>query len=290
MEYTFGDVRSFVIVQSSPDELKEMLSRYSGCFVHVCLPGGNMGDQLIYVGLRELLSEYDIKFNEFLRGQEISGDTLFFAGCGGYCRFWHDGIPGVQMYLGAFNRIFILPSTFDKDYKPTRDFLRKLPEDCEVYCRERTSYEFAADILGDRAHLSKDTAFYIRWENFIRQGHGVLHAFRDDKESARRVNIPKDNIDISVEVKDCDDMLRKISLYNEVHTDRAHVAISASMLQKKTVVYDCGYSKLKAIYDYSLAGLPNTRFNNNLPRNLYWLKWHLRKLKNNIIHQKKRKK
>jgi exopolysaccharide biosynthesis predicted pyruvyltransferase EpsI len=282
VEYIFGDVRSFATVQSPPDELKEMLSHYSGRFVRVCLPGGNVGDQLIYAGLRELLSGYDIKFDEFLLGQKMSGDTLFFAGCGGYCRFWHDGIPGVQKYLSTFNRIFILPSTFDKDYKPTRDFLRKLPKDCEVYCRERTSYEFAAGILGQRAHLSKDTAFYIPWENFIRQGYGVLHAFRWDRESTHRIKIPKDNIDISMVAKDYEDMLKKISSYDEVHTDRAHVAIAASMLRKKTFVYDCGYFKVRAMYDYSLMGLPNTRFNNNAAKKSCRLNWYLDKLKNNL--------
>ena len=88
------------MVHMRVDELSRMLSRYSGGFVHVCLPGGNVGDQLIYFGLRTLLREYNIKSKEFRLGKRMAGDTLFIAGSGGYCRFWNDGNTTMQCIAG----------------------------------------------------------------------------------------------------------------------------------------------------------------------------------------------
>jgi hypothetical protein len=226
--------------------------------------------------------EYGIGFHEFRKNQSASGDILFVAGCGGYCKFWAGPMTWLQPYLKSFKKVYILPSTFDKSCKPVKDFLMNLPSTTEVYCRERISYKFVSEILGNRAHLSKDTAFYIPWEKYINQGHGILYAFRTDKESNHAVRIPKDNIDISLASKDFKDMLNIISSYKEVHTDRAHVAISASMLGKTTIVYDCGYFKVKAIYDYSLSELPNTKFIDTHLLNLHKLNWYFHNLGGHI--------
>lgn len=275
-------MRAIRLNQSSLDELERMLIKYSGGFVHLALPGGNLGDHLIYYGLRTALRQYNISFDEIYMDRPMTGDTLFIAGCGGYCKFWNGIMEWLQPYLKSFKKVYILPSTFDKAFKPVRDFLLNLPSNTEVYCRERTSYEFVSEILVSRAHLSKDSAFYIPWEKYMNQGRGVLHSFRTDRERSHRVRMPDDNIDVSLTSADEEDMLRRIASYREIHTDRAHVAISAVMLGKNTYIYDCGYFKLKAIYDYSLSEQPNAKFVDTFPWNINFLNWYSRSNFNRI--------
>ena len=95
------------------------------------------------------------------------------------------------------------------------------------------------------------------------------------------------NLAIDINKTSMADMIRKISAYDEVHTDRAHVAISASQLGKQTVVYDCGYFKVRAIYNYSLRDLPNTRFHNNQASKVSRPKRYLDKLRSTITLSKR---
>jgi exopolysaccharide biosynthesis predicted pyruvyltransferase EpsI len=90
----------------------------------------------------------------------------------------------------------------------------------------------------------------------------ILNAFRTDVEKTGLI-IPKDNIDISdvYELSSCQPnlsnlstyrFLSQIDLFDEVHTNRLHVAIGAMKLGKSVKLYGNNYFKIRAIYDYSI--------------------------------------
>ncbi|MEI7946793.1 MAG: polysaccharide pyruvyl transferase family protein [bacterium] len=92
----------------------------------------------------------------------------------------------------------------------------------------------------------------------------VLRAFRIDKERTRNT-LPRGNVDVSRLLK-CKNLsplqaacttqmlLRFINNYQEVQTDRLHVAIAAALLGKQVKMYANSTYKCEAVYQCSLAG------------------------------------
>ncbi|WP_026958181.1 polysaccharide pyruvyl transferase family protein [Aliagarivorans taiwanensis] len=89
-----------------------------------------------------------------------------------------------------------------------------------------------------------------------------LNAFRYDQE-ASGISIPDVNIDVSYSMQFGVNSAEKleytsfrflsfINKFEEVYTDRLHVAIGAAMLGKKVYLYSNSYFKCRAIFEYSL--------------------------------------
>lgn len=91
-------------------------------------------------------------------------------------------------------------------------------------------------------------------------GKGFTNCFRTDQESARVVEIPKDNLDISLpwngELWNRPDFAKNFSqslacylgAFETVKTDRLHIAILAGILGKKVALYPNNYYKIKAVF------------------------------------------
>ena len=92
-----------------------------------------------------------------------------------------------------------------------------------------------------------------------------LNAFRTDAE-ATDLDIPQDNQDLSKLCKKANNtqtlkgitdttraMLNAIAPFNEVKTNRLHIAIASVILGKETTLYDNIYFKNREIYKYSMA-------------------------------------
>jgi len=60
-----------------------------------------------------------------------------------------------------------------------------------------------------------------------------------------------------------DDFVSSIATASVVFTQRLHVGLLASMLNKPTYVFDGPYYKIKGIYEYSLRDLPHVHFVSN---------------------------
>ena len=100
----------------------------------------------------------------------------------------------------------------------------------------------------------------------MKKGAGRLNAFRTDAESTGFPK-PPGNLDVSLwGGSDGGELLiRTVSDYREIHTDRAHVAICAAMLGKETHVYPNNYHKVRGIYEFSLREKPNVTFHESAP-------------------------
>jgi exopolysaccharide biosynthesis predicted pyruvyltransferase EpsI len=113
--------------------------------------------------------------------------------------------------------------------------------------------------------------FSNKANNLIREKNGaVLNAFRTDGEKTD-MQLPDDNIDLSevlaigVETEEltylgASRFLSVIDSYNEVNTNRLHVAVAATLLNKKVNFYANNYFKCKAVYEYSLTNYKNLNF------------------------------
>jgi exopolysaccharide biosynthesis predicted pyruvyltransferase EpsI len=92
---------------------------------------------------------------------------------------------------------------------------------------------------------------------------GVLNCFRLDGE-ATDIAIPPDNIDLPivymygvspapVAYHAARSMIETLSKFDEVRTNRLHVAISCGLIGKKTIFYPNNYFKCRAVWEYSMA-------------------------------------
>ena len=88
-----------------------------------------------------MLAKYKINYEEIRFPQDVSGDTLFVYGCGEFSRPHHLLVKFVNYYSNRFNRIYILPASFDLSSKEVKEFITTLPKNIIVYCRERYSYQ-----------------------------------------------------------------------------------------------------------------------------------------------------
>lgn len=103
----------------------------------------------------------------------------------------------------------------------------------------------------------------------LKKSERSLFVFRNDSE--KTIHPPPGNLDISAYLE-CNDMteigvnitsyrmLKFLSLYDIIHTNRLHAAIAALLLGKKVHLYDNSYGKNSAIYERSLK----VRFKNNI--------------------------
>lgn len=151
-----------------------------------------------------------------------------------------------------------------------------------LFCRERYSYKLLRSMsLPKNVHvgLSHDTTFYLSKKDFhpLNCDYDLI-CFRTDGESILsqkaidQIRLPRSGItyfgqsesrtvagDIS-EHFDFDNFVKLIEGSRKVITDRAHVAILATILGKNTTLYTNSYYKNKGIYEYSLACYPNVKF------------------------------
>jgi exopolysaccharide biosynthesis predicted pyruvyltransferase EpsI len=215
---------------------------------------GNVGDQLIHAGARQLLSP--LRYREVCISEVhgLEGDVALLGGGGAWCGVYQS-LPGYLPRIEErFARVIVLPSTFDTKVDRIREILSHTR--ATVFAREKVSYSMIRDLCA--AEIAHDCAFYFDFRPYRQKGRGVLTAFRTDQESAFRA-VPSGNQDISATCGSLEKWLGIISNHELVRTDRAHVTIAGAMLGKRVEYLASNYFKVPAIVDYSLRGFPVTR-------------------------------
>jgi exopolysaccharide biosynthesis predicted pyruvyltransferase EpsI len=216
---------------------------------------GNIGDDLIHAGTRQLLADIPYREVGTWDMDKAYGHTALVAGSGGWCIPFHHQLPGALPLIEArFERVIILPSTFDLSEPVVRHAIQRTK--ARVFARERASYEQIRDICN--AEIGHDCAFFFDFSPYRRHGSGHLIAYRTDKESAR-ANVPAENNDVSLTCSSLDHWLGTIARCERVSTDRAHVMIAAALLGKQVAYHETSYHKVPAIAEYSLSGFPASR-------------------------------
>jgi len=99
----------------------------------------------------------------------------------------------------------------------------------------------------------------------VSSGEGVLNAFRLDKESILHT-LPESNNDLSYNgytTKPLNELIDVLQKYEQINTDRLHIAIGATLLGKQVRLFPNSYYKNRAVFDYSLKEFSNVSFVEN---------------------------
>jgi GT2 family glycosyltransferase len=217
---------------------------------------GNLGDELIWAGVRALLGDRPFREVSVEELPGTSGHTALICGGGAFCHPFHEFMPQVLAVAEMrFERVVVLPSTFDTSVDVVREALRRTR--AVVFARERESYGLIQSLCD--ARLAHDTSFFFDYEPYRQAGSGVLHAFRTDAEAAGGRPLPPDNDDISATAGTLEQWLGTVARHAVVRTDRAHVMIAAALLGKEVEFAESSYFKVPAIADYALEGFPVRR-------------------------------
>jgi exopolysaccharide biosynthesis predicted pyruvyltransferase EpsI len=215
---------------------------------------GNKGDELIYAGTRQLLARRFYKEVSVRDLGRVSGHTALVAGCGGWCGPYHDMVTHLPAIEARFERVIIMPSSFDVSVPSVRATLATTK--ALVFARERNSFDDICRLcVADIAH---DCAFFFDYRPYLRRGEGCLVSYRTDVESVLSL-IPESNNDISKSCSSLDEWLWTIARHATVKTDRAHVMIAAALLEKVVDYWTSSYHKVPAIADFALKSFPVRR-------------------------------
>jgi hypothetical protein len=201
------------------------------------------------------------------------GGTLVLGGGGGLLEGLYDEpAASVRAHLQSGGRLLLLPSTvlgFERLFETHA-------EQVILFARERTTYERLRAIpgLGDRVHLCHDLALAID-PGFLAEyrqapGEGRLIALRADDESL--ANDVEGGPDIQFlfngrlwhDEAFCGRVCRLYAAYiagfDEVVTDRLHLAVLAAMLHRRVVLAPNTYHKNQSVHQFSLKNLPRMSF------------------------------
>ena len=214
---------------------------------------GNIGDKLIYWGIKDLLQDIPYRQLDMRRLGQESGHTAIISGSGGWSKHFNKLPRFLPEIFDRFQQVLILPSSYDINVPLIRETLTRY--DAIYFARELISYNNIKNIC--RAELAYDCAFYYDYTPFIYpKGQGILNAFREDAASIWGSGQPVDNIDISKVCEHLPGWLKLISKHEMVRTDRLHVMIGSAMLGK-IVEYTPAYDhKVPGVAAFSLSDFP----------------------------------
>src|SRR5215468_2347814 len=116
---------------------------------------GNIGDELIYAGTRQLLTRRFYKEVSVRNLGGISGHTALVAGCGGWCGPYHDMVKHIPAIEARFQRVIIMPSSFDISVPSVRSTLATTK--ALVFAREEKSFDDIRRLCD--AKIAYDCAF-----------------------------------------------------------------------------------------------------------------------------------
>lgn len=241
-------------------DLKLFLKKYERSCVDFFRFGGNYGDSVIWHGTMNLLSELNISIADVDIVSEKKNDILLIDGGGNLVDYYDDVRSFLFKKHDLYKEIVLLPHTIFGDKQI--EVLSKLGNNTTIFCRERESANFVNSIAKNcEVFLWHDCAFYNNFK-MAEKGTGTLNAFRSDIESIRK-HLPESNIDISYNgyaTKPLNDFLTTIGNFEQVNTDRLHVAITAVLLGKKVTFFPNSYFKNEAVFNYSLSRFSNIKF------------------------------
>ena len=241
-------------------DLKGYLEKYRGLSVDFYRFPGNYGDSLIWHGTKHLFSDLNIEIRAVDVSFPVYNKILVIDGGGNFNDYYSDVRNFLIKKANLYEEIIILPHTIFG--KRQVHLLNNLKNKVTVFCRERLSADFISKNTENLSvYLSVDCAFYNNFKS-KKEGEGILNVFRTDRESILS-KIPELNNDLSYSgyaQKPIDELIDHLDEYEEIRTDRLHIAIASAILGKKVKLHSNSYFKNEAVYEYSLKKYPNVEF------------------------------
>lgn len=253
---------------------------------------GNAGDSFIAHSTYQLLGDLKVEYELGSQSGEYPGRTLICGGGGNLVQPYPNMIGFIKRNLNKWKHLIILPHSIRSYSDVLRQFgantyihCRELESYEYVKSASGKAGVFLSHDLAFCCDLDKVQEQYRRnaWVNYsepkiavrdakrlmrvllyrFKNGHHeTLNVIRGDVEKAD-LSVPTDNFDISA-LFSADDMtpesslhatyamLRFIDKFKVVQTNRLHVGIMATLLNKKVVLYDNSYGKIVSVFHYSI--------------------------------------
>ena len=234
---------------------------------------GNAGDSVIAYSTFQLFRQLNLNVSVYHRETHFAEeDVLVYGGGGNLVPQYHD----LEQFLISnrhVRKLIVLPHTVWGH----QELISSLSSNVFIFAREKVSYDhlISNSRFPENHCMAHDMAFMMKGLNAVNATSqlGALNAFRIDVEKTD-IQLPENNIDLSVALATphCTSLPKQIlqatrkMIYviahsSSVSTNRIHVAILASLLNKKTRLYPNSYFKNKAIYNFSIKGrFPLTSF------------------------------
>ena len=218
-----------------------------------CPNPGNWGAALTREATKQIFSRYSIPYREF-RGIRIGTAiwngvilrrALVYGGGGAWSQEYNGGAMLVKRAARYYPRLLVLPSSFGSNLN--------IPN-CSFWRRDRNTSKRNVP----ESRFCHDLGFFYHLEHSYGTGVGVGRFLRTDKISALGGTNPlSGSRDVSLdgdEYSPLDGLLSEIGKYEEIHTDRVHVAIAACLLKKRLHLYATSTPLLKDLYAASIVG------------------------------------
>lgn len=219
---------------------------------------GNWGDALINDGSRAFFNSESFQWKEYARADLESKETdktpelAIIGGGGGWNRNWISTVSFTEELRKRYRNVIVLPSSYDKELTASiqRDNL--------------TLFDRALPDEGSTDTFCHDMAFHCDIPNVDTQRLPYpLLAFRRDKERHPRASNPDRNWDISLlgtASTSSHGFFEIIGRFQEIYTDRLHIAIAGALLGRDVCLLDGNYGKNAGVYHGSLEeGFPNVK-------------------------------
>lgn len=283
------------------EDISDFLAQFSGSEVYYCANPGNGGDSLIAVGAFQRFREAGIRCRLIRFDDEIdlTGKTVFYAGGGNLIPLYRECRTFLRRHHRSVERLVLLPHSIDgheellgelgdnvdliaREKRSFRHIERHAPG-----ARRHLMHDLAIslDLEELRANpwapqaltmprpreAARLVRHYARRMRLKLPPEPVLNNFRTDGERLGS-DRPEGAVDLPEVLKagtapefiarrTAIDLLDAIDRYQEVHTDRLHIAIGAALLGKKVVAHDNSYGKVRSIWEHSLKDrFPNVEW------------------------------
>lgn len=238
-------------------------------------PGGNFGDELIYLGAEVLARHIGVRWvtmdvNQFLEASIDPEAVIYIHGGGGFNRLYR-GKPlqilahAVKTHSGP---VIQGPQTFstDKDYikSDLAEALRGAISNAVIlYAREYTSLKALVSVFSDNIdlRLDHDTALHLTRDDLCheigsRRPRYRLLAIREDREALEtpyKGDKSGVHLDPARYAQSFGHWARIHAYSKSIVTNRTHSSILGSILGIPTTLLPGSYHKNRSIWEYSLA-------------------------------------
>ncbi len=203
----------------------------------------------------------------------IDASSVYIHGGGNFNDLWKGGVNCYKIAARYFScPIIIGPQSCLFENTDPKTIFKDVENQTYFFCREKYSYNIMKSATADLDHvsvyLSKDTALYLDPSDLyfddLSEDYSLI-AMRADKETTKpliehNINKPVLVQDISVTADNFNDWVDLTARARTVYTDRLHVAILATILNKQVVWYEASYHKSRGVYEYSLSDQENIDF------------------------------
>ncbi|WP_158774130.1 glycosyltransferase family 2 protein [Cobetia sp. L2A1] len=212
---------------------------------------GNFGDALIRQGAIAFFNKHHIEYKELKKDYIFSDDfdyskykdyLCIYGGSGAWCAVTPGAKDIVNNLASLFTEVIVLPSTYEISGKWSN-----------VHLWSRGNKE---SFYKSSGHFCHDMAFSLPRLSCT-GGSGDGFFYRNDKEASGKMIHPLSNRDISFEgnsYSEISPFFDAIAKYENIYTDRLHVAIAACLLDKEVFLSSSSYFKIREIYQSSLFG------------------------------------